>query len=132
MIVAAVAMPRSRPFGIAALIRYVEVMLLAVRYQAAFALIGSPVDFSSALTIACVGLVATMIPLTGNGLGLREWAVGVAALIVTPYVLELGLAADLINRIVEALVVAVLGLAAFAWLAARRKAATNRPIRPAG
>ena len=115
------AVPASRRIGVAALIRYVEVLLLAVRYQAAFALIGSPIDLAAALTISCVALVVTLIPLTGNGLGLREWAVGIAAGLLTPYVLELGLAADLVNRAAEALFVAVLGLGAFAWLSARRR-----------
>jgi uncharacterized membrane protein YbhN (UPF0104 family) len=119
------AVPASRRIGVAALIRYVEVLLLAVRYQAAFALIGSPIDFAAALTVSCVALVVTLIPLTGNGLGLREWAVGIAAGLLTPYVLELGLAADLVNRAAEALFVAVLGLSAFAWLAARRRTGTD-------
>jgi uncharacterized membrane protein YbhN (UPF0104 family) len=114
------AVPASRRIGVAALIRFVEVLLLAVRYQAAFALIGSPIDLAAALTISCVALVVTLIPLTGNGLGLREWAVGIAASLLTPYVLELGLAADLVNRAAEALFVAVLGLGAFAWLAAKK------------
>ena len=121
VLVAAAAWPASRRIGAAALIRYVEVLLLAVRYQAAFALIGSPIDLAVAMTIACVALVVTLIPLTGNGLGLREWAVGIAALMLTPYVLELGLAADLVNRTAEALFVAVLGLSSFAWLASRRR-----------
>ncbi len=111
--------PASRRIGAAALIRYVEVLLLAIRYQAAFALIGSPIDPAVALTISCVAVVVTLIPLTGNGLGLREWAVGIAALQLTDYVLELGLAADLVNRTAEALFVAVVGLGSFAWLASR-------------
>ncbi len=121
VLIAAIVIPASRPIGVAALIRYVEVMLLAVRYQAAFALIGSPIDFASAIAIACVGLVVTLIPLTGNGLGMREWAVGIVASRLTPYVLELGLVADLVNRTAEALLVAVIGLGAFAWLASRAR-----------
>jgi len=120
VLVTVAAVPASRRIGAAALIRYVEVLLLAVRYQAAFALIGSPIDPAVALTIACVAVVVMLIPLTGNGLGLREWAVGIAALQLTPYVLELGLAADLVNRTAEALFVAVLGLGAFAWLTLKR------------
>ena len=125
VLVGAAVAPATRLIGIAASIRYVEVLLLAVRYQAAFALIGSPIDFASALTISCVSLVVTLIPLTGNGLGLREWAVGLAAARLTPYMLELGLAADLVNRTAELLFVAVLGLGAFAWLASRRKTAVS-------
>jgi len=120
----AAAVPASRRIGVAAMIRYLEVLLLAVRYQTAFALIGSPIDFAAALTISCVALVVTLIPLTGNGLGLREWAVGIAAGLLTPYVLELGLAADLVNRAAEMLFVAVAGMGAFAWLAARRRSAS--------
>ncbi len=121
VLVTVAMVPASRRIGAAALIRYVEVLLLAIRYQAAFALIGSPIDLATALTISCVAVVVTLIPLTGNGLGLREWAVGIAALMLTPYVLELGLAADLVNRTAEALFVAVAGLGSFAWLASRRQ-----------
>jgi len=120
VLVTVAMVPASRRIGAAALIRYVEVLLLAVRYQAAFALIGSPIDLTAALAIACVAVVVTLISLTGNGLGVREWAVGVTALTLTPYMLELGLAADLVNRIAETLFVAVLGLGAFAWLSSRR------------
>ena len=120
VLVTVAMVPASRRIGAAALIRYLEVLLLAVRYQAAFALIGSPIDLTAALAIACVAVVVTLISLTGNGLGVREWAVGVTALTLTPYMLELGLAADLVNRIAETLFVAVLGLGAFAWLSSRR------------
>lgn len=125
LLAAAAALRRTRGVVIAGLLRYVEVLLLAARYHAAFALIGSPIDYSSALAIACVGLVATLVPLTGNGLGLREWAVGLAAPLVTPWVLELGLAADLLNRAAEVLLVLPLGLGAFAWLAWRRRSMTT-------
>jgi len=127
VLAAAASLRRSRSIVIAGLFRYVEVLLLAVRYHAAFALIGSPIDYRSALAISCVGLVATLIPLTGNGLGLREWAVGLAAPLVTPWALELGLAADLLNRAAEVLLVLPLGLGAFAWLAWRRRSTVACP-----
>ncbi len=129
VLAAAIALRASRIVGTAALIRYIEVLLLAVRYQAAFALIGAPIDPAMALAFACVSLVVTMIPLSGNGLGLREWAVGLASPLVTSYVLEVGMTADLVNRAAEAVVVVVLGLGAFAWLAWRRRstAVTRSP-----
>jgi hypothetical protein len=121
VLAAATALRASRIVGTAALIRYIEVLLLAVRYQAAFALIGAPIDPAMALAFACVSLVVTMIPLSGNGLGLREWAVGLASPMLTPYVLEVGMTADLVNRAAEAVVVVILGLSAFAWLAWHRR-----------
>ncbi len=129
VLAAAAALGLRRTVVIAGLIRYVELLLLAVRYHAAFALIGLPIEHASALAISCVSLVAMLIPLSGNGLGLREWAVGIAAPLVTPWALELGLAADLINRAAEVLLVLGLGLGAFAWLAWRRRstAATRSP-----
>ncbi len=109
----------------AALVRYLEVLVLAARYHAAFALVGSPVEAEQALAFACVGVVAGLFPLLGNGLGVREWAVGAAAQGLTPYVLQQGLAADLLNRAAELLVVLVLGLAGAVWLARKRRS----PIR---
>ena len=121
VLAAATAIRSSRIVAAAAFIRYIEVLLLAVRYRAAFALIGAPIDPAMALAIACVSLVVTMIPLSSNGLGLREWAVGLASPLVTPYVLEVGMTAELVNRAAEAVVIVVIGLGAFAWLAWRRR-----------
>ncbi|MCH7798328.1 MAG: hypothetical protein IID28_07755 [Planctomycetes bacterium] len=121
VLAAAAVRRRSRGVVVAGLFRYVEVLLLAVRYHAAFALIGSPIEHASALTISCVSLVATLVPLSGNGLGLREWAVGIAAPLVTPWVVEMGLAADLLNRAAEVLLVVPLGVGALAWLGWRRR-----------
>ena len=125
VLAAAAVLRRSRAIVVAGLLRYVEVILLAVRYHVAFALIGSPIEHASALTISCVSLVATLVPLTGNGLGLREWAVGIAAPLVTPWVVEMGLAADLLNRAAEVLLVLPLGVGAFAWLGWRRRSGAS-------
>jgi len=125
VLAAAAVLRRSRAIVVAGLFRYVEVMLLAVRYHAAFALIGSPIEHSSALTISCVSLVVTLVPLSGNGLGLREWAVGITAPLVTPWVVEMGLAADLLNRAAEVLLVLPLGIGAFAWLGWHRRSGAS-------
>lgn len=119
---------RRERLAAAALVRYLEVLVLAARYHAAFALVGSPVEVEQALAFACVGVVAGLFPLLGNGLGVREWAVGAAAQMLTPYVLQQGLAADLLNRAAELLVVLILGLAGAAWLGRKRRSdkATER------
>jgi hypothetical protein len=112
----ALAIRPARLWVAAGLIRYLEVMVWAVRYHLAFALLGSPIDAHSALAFACLSLVTMLVPIVGNGLGLREWAVGLAAPLLTPYVLGLGLAADLVNRATELVVILVLGLVGMAWL----------------
>jgi hypothetical protein len=113
----ALAIRPARVWVAAGLIRYLEVMVWAVRYHLAFALLGSPIDPQAALAFSCLSLVAMLVPIVGNGLGLREWAVGLAAPLLTPYVLGLGLAADLVNRAAELVVIPVLGLGGMAWLA---------------
>jgi len=121
VLAAGTAIPRLRIWMAAALLRYLEVFVWAMRYYAAFALIGAPVDATGALAFACVSMIATMVPLVSNGLGLREWAIGLTAPFLTEYVLELGITAELVNRAAELVVIAVLGLAGIAWLARRRR-----------
>ncbi|MHC4416515.1 MAG: hypothetical protein ACYS0G_14680 [Planctomycetota bacterium] len=121
-LLAAGTVPRSgRTWCAAGLIRYVEVMIWSLRYHAAFSLIGAPIGADRALAFACFSLVAMLVPFVGNGLGVREWAIGLAAPRLTPYVLELGLAADLVNRAAELVVIPILGLAGVGWLAYRRR-----------
>jgi hypothetical protein len=112
----ALAIRPARVWVAAGLIRYLEVMVWALRYHLAFALLGSPIDPHSALAFSCLSLVAMLVPIVGNGLGLREWAVGLAAPLLTPYVLGLGLTADLVNRATELVVILLLGLGGMAWL----------------
>jgi hypothetical protein len=99
------------------------VIVWAVRYHAAFTLIGSPIPPATALAFACISMIASMVPLSSNGLGLREWAIGAAAPMLTAYQLELGLTAELVNRAAELAMVTVVGLAGagyLAWLRHRR------------
>lgn len=111
----------------AGFVRYVEVLVWAIRYHAAFAAIGSPIDPTVALGFACVSVIATLVPFLSNGLGLREWAIGLLAPLLTAYRLELGVTAELVNRGVEIITITILGLAGLAWLARHR--ALTRPDR---
>ena len=111
---------RLRPWCIAGLARYLDLLLWAARYAMAFALIGEPIELGGAVAFACVGTFATMIPLSSNGLGLREWAIGLLAAQLAASTLELGITAELVNRGAEVIVIASAGLAGFAWLAKRR------------
>jgi hypothetical protein len=117
----------TRRWSVAGTVRYAEVLVWAVRYYAAFALLDLAIDWQSALALACVSVIATMVPFVSNGLGLREWAVGLMSPMLTSYQLTVGLTAELINRAVEILVVLVLGLAAMGYLSTNRSAAAQRP-----
>jgi hypothetical protein len=121
--------PRTAVWLWAAVIRYAEFLAIAVRYWAAFALIGAPIEARGALAFACISVIASMIPLAGNGLGLREWAVGLLAPLLTSYQMELGITADLINRAGEMLVAIAVGAAGAAWLMRVRFRRTSPPTR---
>jgi len=105
---------------LAAAIRYLDLLATAVRYYAAFALIGSPIGFEQAAAFACIAVVATMAPFLSNGLGLREWAIGLASPVLAAAQIELAITADLINRAVEIAVIVPAGLAGIVHLARLR------------
>jgi hypothetical protein len=113
--------PATRIWAIACACRYADVLVWGVRYYAAFALLGLPLGAGAAMVLACVSVIATMVPLLSNGLGLREWGIGLASPLVGAATLETGLAADLLNRAVEIVVVALAGSLAMLYLARRRR-----------
>ncbi len=111
-----------RVWALAGLIRYVEVFVWAARYYAAFALIDYAISMEAAMAFACISMIATFVPFFSNGLGLREWAIGLAApLLTVAYQLEHGITAELVNRSGELIVVLVAGLIGIAWLARLRR-----------
>lgn len=93
-----------------AFLRYLDSMIWVCRYAAAFALVGAPLDFADSVTVAAVSQVALLIPVSGNGLGVREWGV---RLVTSPA----GLLADLVNRAAEVAVALPLGIAGSLWSA---------------
>jgi hypothetical protein len=122
LLLLAASHPVLRVWCLAAACRYVDVLLWAVRYYAAFALLGVAMAPEDAAALACVSVIATMAPLFSNGLGLREWAVGLAVPFVGAATLEIGLAAELLTRAVEIIIVTAAGLMSITILAARRRA----------
>lgn len=125
-IAAALIPTRRRVLAAAMLIRYVDSFATALRYYAAFELAGTSVGADGAMAFAAIGMIATMVPFVGNGLGLREWAVGLAAPFLAGLKVEQGVAAELINRAAEMPTFALLGSISIAWLAARRKSLQAR------
>lgn len=111
------APPAWRIWVIAALIRYVDLLVTAARYYYIFEVLDAPIGFDSCTILAGLSLSATLIPLLSNGLGLREWLTAFVAPALEPALTnDLALTADLVHRAGEVLVVAVVGLAGVAWV----------------
>ncbi len=91
-------------------LRLADMLVGGAKLYLAFRIIGHTVPFEQALAIRAVGSLIDMVPLTPNGLGLREW--GQAALASLADMVEgpIGIAASLIDRAVEAIVLVVIGL----------------------
>jgi uncharacterized membrane protein YbhN (UPF0104 family) len=112
--------------------RFIEVLLSALRTSAAFALIGRPIDPLAALVLACASNAANCLPLVGNGLGVREWITGLLAPGVAGVATPDALAAELLNRAVELLIVVPGGLLSTGPLARRLgDAMRTRRVEPA-
>lgn len=110
----------------AAFWRYLDSMIWVGRYGASFALVGSRLSFADCVMVAAVSQVALLIPVSGNGLGVREWGVRLAT---SPA----GLLADVVNRAAEMAVALPIGLIGSAWSvrrvrAARRMAGTQSSL----
>ena len=56
-------------------IRLAEFQLWAARYWLSFAVIGVPIPYAASVVLAGAVIVASMVAITGNGLGVQEWAV---------------------------------------------------------
>lgn len=110
-------------------VRYFDILTWVARYAVVFALMGYPLSLAEATLVTAVSQAALLIPFVGNGLGVREWGIGLAVpLVASESPRALGLAADLVNRAIEVLVAAPVGLIASAWLYHR----TGRRLRDAG
>jgi len=113
----------ARAMGICFILRFADMLVWSVRYAVSFELVGTPVGLSGAIALGGVSQVAMMVPISGNGLGLREWLIGLtgsvlpAALVTAQLDETTGLAADLVNRAAELLIALPAGLLSGVWLA---------------
>jgi hypothetical protein len=110
--------------GPAALVRCADTLVVIARVMLAFAIIGQPISLAEATVLATSGMFITLLGITPNGLGLREWLYGLiagAGLFGGDVVsgLELGLAAALIDRAAEAAATIPLGSVSLWWLRRR-------------
>ncbi len=104
--------------------RWLDLLIWSARYWVVFRLIDSPIDLSHAVLFAAVAQVVLFIPLTGNGLGFREWAIGLVASRFVATAVTVGLMADLVNRIAELAVAIPIGL--IAWLILSKNLGASR------
>lgn len=117
--------PAWRTFALVMVVRTLEVLAWAVHAWAAFRLSGWDIAPQTAIGAALVASAANLVPFIGNGLGIREWAVALAAPVLGGYERDAGLAAEITGRAVDVAVAVPLGLASFAWLVRRLRAAAT-------
>lgn len=101
-------------------LRLLDMRVWMWRYEVVFALVGQPITESQSAAIAAVSQAAMLIPVVGNGLGIREWAVGLTAPMLPAWFAGAAsqagsstgaLTADLLNRASEVVVAVPVGLA---------------------
>ncbi len=120
----------SLPFLVA--LRMLDVWATAGRLVCAFAVLNHSLPFREAVILATCGMFITLVGITPNGLGLREWLYG--AIAASGFFggdveggLQLGLQAALVDRAAEALVIVPTGLGSLWYLKKKMK----RAVRPA-
>lgn len=105
--------------AIAAAIRYVDVLVWTARYALCFSLVGAPLNLQQAAAFAAISQAAMLVPFAGNGLGVREFAIGFLAASLPPAFLgsnianpppTLALTADVLNRAGELAAAIPIGL----------------------
>jgi len=125
VVLSAVAFMRSPRLGFLCLgmvYRYADVLVWAIRYAGAFAMLGVSISPVGIALITAASQFAQLIPFTGAGFGFREWGVGFAARLPASGVgitMRSAIGADVINRIAETIVVVPLGLVCTSLVAKR-------------
>ncbi len=104
--------------------RWIDLLAWSFRYAAVFALLGLDLTPERAAAAACLAAAANMVPFVGNGLGVREWAIGLAGPALASWTTDIGLAAELLNRVVDLVVVVPIGCAAMPKIARRLRRAS--------
>jgi uncharacterized membrane protein YbhN (UPF0104 family) len=94
------------------LIRMTDMFVVGGRTWFAFAIAGCPITYAQATALGAAGMLVSLLGLTPNGLGLREWALAGMTMLVSQHDATAGATAALVDRAVEVVVVCVLGLPA--------------------
>lgn len=113
--------------------RYADLLVWMLRYAAAFAMLGVEITPLQIVLVTAVSQAAQVIPITGGGIGFREWGVGLAATMYkgTAVIdMRTAIGADLINRVAETIIVVPLGLWCTAIVTRRFRAAMKERSSP--
>lgn len=116
------------------IIRYLDALIWAGRYAVVFAIIGHPIGMAEAIILATSSGIVQSIPLAGNGLGMREWAIGLTLSLLPSATVHsgvdpTGLAGDLVNRGLEVITAVPIGLLCIVWVTRiTRGRAPNPPL----
>lgn len=96
--------------------RQIDVIVWLGRYWLAFEVLGLEMNIGDIAIISAVSQLASLMPLTGSGVGFREWAVGLMAS-AGGHAMGTAMAGDIINRAAETLIVVPVGLVCTAIVA---------------
>jgi uncharacterized membrane protein YbhN (UPF0104 family) len=107
---------KSRLLMKALAFRQIDVIVWLGRYWLAFQVLGMDIGIGDIAIISAVSQLASLMPLTGSGIGFREWGVGLTAS-ASGHTMSTAIAADLINRAAETLIVVPVGLVCTAMVA---------------
>lgn len=119
--------PHAWRFAASFLFRYVDSLVWALRYALVLHLAGGTPSVVGCAAIASVSQSSALVPIGGNAIGLREWAVGVTTdalgegFLRGGMSLSQGLTAELLNRAGEVAASIPVGLACAWWVARRLK-----------
>lgn len=132
VLVAASVRP-TRGYALAALVRSADLATWGARYWLVFSLLDLSIGPSVALALAAASTATSLIPIVGNGLGLREWVIAVLAPMLTGVDQTAALIAELVNRAAEMAVILPCGLVSIAILASirRRRGLADSGVDPA-
>jgi uncharacterized membrane protein YbhN (UPF0104 family) len=123
--------PRLRPLAQALLVRQVELALWTLRYWAVFQLVGAPIELETAIVLGSVSVIATLLPVVSNGLGIREWVIGILAPMIShePVSTSQAIIAVLVHRAAEIAVMSPFGIASIVVLVRHnRRLALSRDV----
>ncbi len=114
LVAVGVRMTRFRTLALALLVRQADLALWTLRYWAVFQLVGAPIDLETAIVLGSVSVIATLLPIVSNGLGIREWVIGLLAPLIShePVSTSQAIVAELVHRVAEITVMTPLGITA--------------------
>lgn len=120
--------PHAWRYAASFVFRYLDSLVWGLRYALVLHLAGGTPSVAGCAAIASVSQSSALIPIGGNAIGLREWAVGFTTdalgegFLRGGMSLSQGLAAELLNRAGEVTASIPVGLACAWWVAKRLKA----------